>query len=186
MYAHQQKLKELYGYLFSIHMIISHLQKEESFLEQLSKVDLLIILIVFFVILFGMCFTLIFNIARKLIHDFSVIKVRRIFFTLSYVINSTLYLTRIFSAQEHVHQSRESQLDQLGRKTPTATLLTPMVTVLPNLPDNLITPNEIRASIHADDEENDCYVPTEHTFPNIMRKEYGFDRVRALLNIKFR
>lgn len=84
--------------------------------------------------------------------------------------------------QEHVNQSRESQLDQLGRKTPTATLLTPMVTVLPNLPDSLINAAEIRASIHVreslrEDEENDCYVPTEHTFPNLIRKEYGFDRV---------
>lgn len=52
------------------------LQEEQSFWEQLSKIDLLIILIVFFVILFGMCFTLIFNVVRKLIHDFSVIKVK--------------------------------------------------------------------------------------------------------------
>lgn len=85
-----------------------------------------------------------------------------------------------------MNQSRESQLDQIGRKTPTATLLTPMVTILPNLPDNLINATEKRISIHMRDslreeeeeeEENDCYVPTEHTFPNLIRKEYGFDRV---------
>lgn len=141
------------------------LKKEESFWKQLTKADLLIILIVFFLILFGMCFTLIFNIVRKLIHDFSVIK-------------------------EHVNQSRESQLDQIGRKTPTATLLTPMVTILPNLPHNLINATEKRRSIHIRDslkeeeeeeeeEENDCYVPTEHTFPNLIRKEYGFDRING-------
>lgn len=54
---------------------VFQLKKEESFWKQLTKADLLIILIVFFLILFGMCFTLIFNIVRKLIHDFSVIKV---------------------------------------------------------------------------------------------------------------
>lgn len=85
--------------------------------------------------------------------------------------------------QEHVNQSRESQLDQLGRKTPTATLLTPMATVLPNLPHNLMHANEMRASINAHDssreeDDDDCYVPTEHNFPNLIRHEYGFERVR--------
>lgn len=50
-------------------------KNEESFWQQVTKLDMLIILIVFFLILFGMCCTLIFNIVRKLIHDFSVIKV---------------------------------------------------------------------------------------------------------------
>lgn len=74
-------------------------------------------------------------------------------------------------------------MDQLGRKTPTATLLTPVVTVLPNLPDNLVNVTEITASINIresireEEDEHNCYVPTEHTFPNLIRRESGFERV---------
>ncbi len=86
-----------------------------------------------------------------------------------------------------MHQSRESQLDQLGRKTPTATLLTPMATLVPNLPDSLLNITEIRASINpqdsSNDEGNDCYVPTENTFPNLIQRDYRFERVRISLKV---
>lgn len=63
-----------------------------------------------------------------------------------------------------------------------------MATVLPSFPDKMLNSNEIRTSAivqessqNDDDEENECYVPTEHTFPNLIRHEYGFERVSLVI-----
>ncbi|CAG5108312.1 Similar to NETO2: Neuropilin and tolloid-like protein 2 (Homo sapiens) [Cotesia congregata] len=61
---------------------------------------IIIILVIFSLIMFGMCFSFIFNCVRKLHRDHRIIKLKRV--------NTLL--------QEHIRMSRENRLDEIGRK----------------------------------------------------------------------
>ncbi|XP_043271305.1 uncharacterized protein Neto [Venturia canescens] len=60
--------------------------------DQLDSSRVIIILVIFSLIMFGMCFTFVFNCVRKLMRDHRIIR-------------------------EHIRQSRENRLDEIGRKT---------------------------------------------------------------------
>nr|XP_018897448.1 PREDICTED: uncharacterized protein LOC109030773 [Bemisia tabaci]XP_018897449.1 PREDICTED: uncharacterized protein LOC109030773 [Bemisia tabaci]XP_018897450.1 PREDICTED: uncharacterized protein LOC109030773 [Bemisia tabaci] len=83
--------------------------KLDAFGKIMQSQHIIIILIIFVLILAGMCFAFIFNITRKLIHDQRIIR-------------------------EHTKQSREGRLDQLGRKTPAGSMMiTPVATIVPKM-----------------------------------------------------
>ncbi|XP_022193782.1 neuropilin and tolloid-like protein 2 [Nilaparvata lugens] len=107
---------------------------------------MIIILTIFFLILTGMCCTFLFNCFRKLVRDHRII-------------------------QAQLRESRESHLEQLGRKTPAGAVITPLATVLSNSansesPANIrsVSPPRLRntvspQSVKATAARGDCYVP---------------------------
>ncbi|XP_075231294.1 neuropilin and tolloid-like isoform X2 [Lycorma delicatula] len=116
--------------------------------DKLSE-HMLIILTIFFLILTGMCFAFLFNCFRKLVRDHRII-------------------------QAQLRESRESRLEQLGRKTPAATVMTPLATVLSNSGGGTgsqsirsVSPPRLRGTATsmttipgATPARSDCYVPT--------------------------
>ncbi|RZF33315.1 hypothetical protein LSTR_LSTR007660 [Laodelphax striatellus] len=106
---------------------------------------MIIILTIFFLILTGMCCTFLFNCFRKLVRDHRII-------------------------QAQLRESRESHLEQLGRKTPAAkaAVITPLATVLsssesPAANIRSVSPPRLRNTVSPQSMNGggrgDCYVP---------------------------
>ncbi|XP_025202855.1 uncharacterized protein LOC112599940 [Melanaphis sacchari] len=125
-------------------------QEDNRLMQLFSSFDIIVILVVFFLILCGMCSAFITNIVRKLVHDHRIIK-------------------------EHMRHSREDHLDQIGRMNVTdeqsLQYSGPHGHDYPQSDNSSQTTNLIQSKHINNISSSDCYVPSGDLIPVLMKHD---------------
>lgn len=125
-------------------------EEDNRLMQLFSSFDIIVILVVFFLILCGMCSAFITNIVRKLVHDHRIIK-------------------------EHMRHSREDHLDQIGRINVTDEQSLedsgPQGHDYPQSDNSSQTTNLIQSKHTNNISSSDCYVPSGDLIPVSMKHD---------------
>ncbi|XP_050429066.1 neuropilin and tolloid-like protein 1 isoform X2 [Adelges cooleyi] len=125
-------------------------EEDNSLMQLFSSFDIIVILVVFFLILCGMCSAFVTNIVRKLVHDHRIIK-------------------------EHMRHSREGHLDQIGGISETDDHSVedsgPQGHGYPHSDNSSQTTNLFRSKHANNVSSSDCYVPSGDLIPVLMKHD---------------